>query len=321
MKPVRVQASKVMRAGSSLPEVLVVVGCLAVLALLFLPWLLTSRESSRGHVCLTRIQALGEAVILSSENHANFVPYFVQDQGWPVEVSEYLKDKPGWNEGRRISEEELKSLSVPMYVCPDDPRAQNQTGALSYVINGGYGFFPVDANTQAVSETGTHSAGLDLDHNGEVSAEEWAVNYATGVCWRPDTRPEDEAFRMSFPEISEADGTKFTLLMSENLNAGAWYSKETRDLAFVIGREQIAFAKAPNDNQTLKIEAIDLGPFAINGNFGTLSNQCPAPSSLHGDSVNMIYCDGHGGPMSSKIDPYIYASLLTSNGSAYGQGD
>jgi hypothetical protein len=224
-------------------------------------------------------------------------------------------------DGKLIPDEELKTLDVPLFVCPDDPRRTEKTGALSYVLNGGYGLFPVDAVTQAVSETGTHSADIDLNGDGEVTAREWDINYATGVIWRPDSRPKGEAFRMSQEWISASDGLGYTLLLSENLNGGKWLSKETMDLAFVIGRDRLQFPDGPDGEFPLRLGTeSELGPFAVNANLGTLPGHCPAPSSLHGDYAHAMYCDGHGGPMSAKIDPLAYARLITSNGAKYGQG-
>ncbi len=186
-------------------------------------------------------------------------------------------------------------------------------------MNGGYGLFPVDSETDSVSETETHSAGIDLDGDGEVSHEEWTINYATGAIWRPDTRPAPESFRMSLPWISAGDGMEFTLLLAENTNAGRWLSQETMDLAFVIGRDRLKFAERDESQGPLHLKSANLGPFAINANLGTLPGHSPAPSSLHGDYVNVMYCDGHGGPLSAKIDPLAYAGLISSNGSKYGQ--
>ncbi len=149
--------------------------------------------------------------------------------------------------------------------------------------------------------------------------KEWAINYATGVCWRPDTRTGDEKFHTSLPWISAGDGIEFTLLMAENLNAGNWLSQNTMDLAFVIGRDQLKFADGPDSKAPLKLQSADLGPFAINANQGTLPGHSPAPSSRHGEYANVMYCDGHGGPLSAKIDPLVYARILTPHGTEYGQ--
>jgi hypothetical protein len=180
----------------------------------------------------------------------------------------------------------------------------------------------VDADSQAVSETGTHSADIDLNGDGQVTDREWDINYATGAIWRPDSRPQGEGFRMSQDWISIGDGLGYTLLLSENLNAGGWLSKETMDLAFVIGRDRLQFPDGPDGEFPLRLgPESELGPFAVNANLGTLPGHCPAPSSLHGDYAHAMYCDGHGGAMSAKIDPLAYARLMTSNGAKYGQGN
>ena len=307
------------RSGLSLFEVIICVGCLVLLVVIALPWLLTARSSSRDQTCLVRSKTLAEAIVAYAENNAQDLPYLVEDTGWTVALLPYLDVPEAIQEGVPADEEHLKTLVMPKFICPDDPRAQSETGILSYVVNGGYGQFPIDASTAAVSEVGVHSAKIDLDGDGEVSAREWEINYSTGVCWRPDSRPARGGFRMSMPWISDGDGTEFTLLLTENLNAGHWLSRETMDLAFVIGREQFLFAGEPAGENPLRLSTAELGPFAVNGNLGTLPGHCPAPSSLHGDSVHAMYADGHGGRLSEKIDPLAYARLLTSNGAKFGQ--
>ncbi len=307
------------RRGLSALEVTISVGCLLLLLLIAIPWLLSVRGVSRDTLCVARSRKLAETVILYADDRKGNLPYLVDEHGWPVELAPYL-DIPGAVEGKGlVPEEKLKTLAVPQFVCPDDPRAGGETGALSYVTNGGYGLFPVDAETHAVREAGTHTAAIDLDGDGEISEREYAVNYATGVIWRPDPRPAGEGFRMSLPFIGKHDGLEYTLLLTENLNAGNWLSRETMDLAFVIGRDRLSFADGPDRRGPLHLGGADLGPFAVNGNHGSLPGRCPGPSSLHGDFVNVMYADGHGGPLSAKIDPLAYARLMTSDGTQYGQ--
>ncbi len=306
------------RPGLSALEVLICVGCLLLILVIAIPWLLSVRGTSRDSLCLARSKKLSDAVIAYADDRNGNLPYLVDKQSWPAALAPYL-DLPAAVAGKElVPEEKLKTLEVPQFVCPDDPRS-GKTGALSYVANGGYGLFPVDAETKAVSETGTHTAAIDLDGDGEVSEREYAINYATGVIWRPDPRPAEEAFRMSLPFISNHDGSEYTLLLSENLNAGNWLSRQTMDLSFVIGRERLTFENGPDQRGPLHLKEANLGPFAVNGNLGSLPDQCPGPSSLHGDFVNAMYCDGRGGPLSAKIDPLAYARLMTSDGLEFGQ--
>jgi prepilin-type processing-associated H-X9-DG protein len=308
------------RRGLSLTEVVICVGCLVLLVVIALPWLLTARSKSRDQTCLVRSKSAAMAIVTYAESHGDHLPYLVDQAGWPVELLPFLDVPEAIRDGKPAPEADLKTLAVPKYVCPDDPRAQEEKGILSYVVNGGYGNFPVDPATGAVSEAGTHSAEIDLDGDGTVTDRERDINYSTGVCWRPDSRPEGVGFRVSLPWISEGDGLQFTLLLSENLNGGQWLSRETMDLAFVIGREQFLFAEEPGGENPLRLTKAELGPFAINGDLGKLPRHCPAPSSLHGEYVHALYADGHGGPLSEKIDPLAYARLLTSNGARFGQG-
>lgn len=44
-----------------------------------------------------------------------------------------------------------------------------------------------------------------------------------------------------------------------------------------------------------------------------------SPISNHGYGVHVVFCDGHGTFLSRNIDPMVFAALVSSNGSQYGQ--
>ncbi len=113
----------VQRTGFGLLEVVVVVGCLLLLLLIFLPWLLTARSSSRENLCLVRAKAVAEGVVLYSESHANDLPHLVDETGWPVALAPYMNLPGTMRDEKLLPQEDLKTLSVPKWVCPDDPRA------------------------------------------------------------------------------------------------------------------------------------------------------------------------------------------------------
>ena len=44
-----------------------------------------------------------------------------------------------------------------------------------------------------------------------------------------------------------------------------------------------------------------------------------SPISEHSAGVNVVFCDGHGKFLSQEINPFVYAALLTPNGTRFGQ--
>jgi len=61
---------------------------------------------------------------------------------------------------------------------------------------------------------------------------------------------------------------------------------------------------------------------SINGqrfNPGNNGKQRPRPSSNHPGVVVVCYCDGHVATLSEKVDAAVYAFLMSSAGTQYGQ--
>jgi len=229
--------------------------------------------------------------------------------GWPVSLLAYFdrQDLVG-------NTQFYGTVSVPLLTCPVDRAKWRKPDGLSYVMNAGYGKFQVYA-LGSVTEIGVHSAEIDLNGDGEVDKDELQINRATGVSWRigPDK------FRMTLDFIGGHDGISQTMLLTENMNAGNWASGKTMDMAFVIGRNAITFAPDPDGTAPLALKEVKLGAFGINVNKGKSRGASPAPSSVHDGIVNVMFCDGHGQTMSEKIDPTIYARLMTPAGNRYGQ--
>src|SRR5690606_37248660 len=102
--------------------------------------------------CLMRAKAIATANTAYAENNAGDLPYLVAEAGWPVALLPFLDVPEALQDGKVAGEEHLKTLTVPKFICPDDPRVGEQEGLLSYAMNGGFGLFPVDEETGAVQE-------------------------------------------------------------------------------------------------------------------------------------------------------------------------
>ena len=298
------------RRGISLLELVVVLFVIALLFALFVPWV--SRQPSRRLHCLNNMRQVGLAMQGYATMHEGKLPALEADgHSWPRHLLRML-DQPALD--RKIAAEGWspeKAPYLPTFVCPSDDDSYYQPGGLSYVVNAGYGFFPVDPKSGAVSETGTHSLSQDWDGDGEVSEQDRLITQATGVIWRR----EDYVRSWTLERIANADGISNTLLLAENLTAGPWTSRDTRSISFVIGRERLTFdsGKGP-----LALQATDLGLFAING-AEDANGPVPTPSSNHDDYVNVIWVEGRGTSVSETIDPLVYARLLTPAGQSYGE--
>lgn len=300
------------RRGFTWVELVVVLFIIAILVALVLPAMRGARPPARRTQCLNHMRNVGLAVQNYASQNAEKLPFVETDPtNWPMSLMRVL-DQPAV--AREIESESWSAERAPylaVFTCPQDDDSFQQPGGLSYVVNGGYGFFPLDKKTRTIVEKGRHSVVQDWDGDGEVTDEERVMTQATGVFWRPD----DVIEPMTLDKIGVGDGTGNTLLLTENLHTGPWTTHDIRGLTFVIDRNRMVF---DSDPESLEITSADLGPFAINGGED-LQGLVPAPSSNHEGSVNVMWADGHGGGLAETIDPLVYVRIMTSGGSLYGQ--
>jgi prepilin-type processing-associated H-X9-DG protein len=261
---------------------------------------------------------------------------------WPVQLLPYI-ELQGLHDrllactadGNRDSNdrdclEQLSKTSIQVFTCPVSPRA-GHPGALCFVVNMGY--MTADIWDDAAQGYRHQVSGTYDWNNGpfdEDSLEDAQVSRATGVICH-------DAFENGPRIDSMSDGQSQTILLAENLNAGWWVSGAPHETGFAvrIGGTSTRIPTAGQSPQGLgggKQETglqfhtrdgratIDLGPSAINANLDSESHSLPRPSSLHPGGVNLFFCDGSGRFVSENIDPSVYARLVSSAGTKFGQG-
>ena len=232
--------------------------------------------------------------------------------------------------------------------CPDDTTSHQAVGGLSYVVNmgmisntvwtayaGGSNDNLGSFNVQ--SDTGYHHPGLiSWDGNSSFGDPvDQQIGLSSGVFQRDLTGfANASSTLMSLDYVGTGDGTTNTLMLSENLQAGDWWSMSANQLGFGI---QVPVASAApsypswlsgsNGVTALRMEGTALtdfaqltpDPWAINRNLAAAVGYAPRPSSQHAGGVNVIFCDGSGRFLSENMDKHTYAKLVTSNGVTYGE--
>jgi len=263
------------------------------------------------------------------------------EAGWVFELLPYLDqaalhDKllgctapTNWDPDDPRSFAALSNTSIHGLTCPDSPRA-DEPGGLNYVVNVGYmtaDIWDDPAQGQRHQVSGTYN--WNNGPTDENSAEDEAVSRATGVILY-DARGRG----LHLDKIT--DGQSHTILLSENQNAGRWISGEPHEVGFAvrIGGTATQIPLAAESMQGLgantpetalqlspggKAGVIDLGPSAINANPDPAARGIPRPSSVHSGCVNVFFCDGSGRTVSDRIDPSVYARLISSGGARRGQ--
>lgn len=197
---------------------------------------------------------------------------------------------------------------LPELVCPADPRlaSSKRLALLTYVANCGL------PDAQGARE----SVGVLLPDGPE-----------SGVFL--DKFPEwKEPYQLTIPEIEAADGSEFTLLFSENIDASLWTDATEPQVGFVWSvndglADPVAMADGAladgaqlSDEQKgwLREMPSVLPMNAERGQGDRSSLKFARPSSMHGDGVMVVYVDGHTRWTSDKIDPRIFQHQMTPMG-------
>ena len=243
------------------------------------------------------------------------------------------------------------NIYIGSFICPDDRNHIDVIGGLSYVANTGY----ISAETFTKNSNSTYG-GIGRSHrpNGQFNDEKYKKKFytwggvsskarinaslASGVFHRAARGTDttvDPYFsahpqRMTMGRISRGDGLTQTLMLSENVQAGDWrLGRETNAIAFGLMADATQPLNAAGTLNTkfdprangLNMNSITYLEFSrINIGIETSPiGQHPRASGYHAGSVNVFFCGGNGRSISENVDLGVYARLITSDGSSYGQ--
>jgi hypothetical protein len=163
---------------------------------------------------------------------------------------------------------------LPLFVCPNDRgRPSDESPELSYVVNCG---LPGDKDD-------TPATGVFHNHNVDAKPVTVSLDY-----------------------IAQHDGTPYTLLLSENLQAGLWTDTDEADVGMVWWRD-------PDECSRIN-RCTDVGPRPQNIKYAR-------PSSPHGGVLVVSFCDGHQQELLDKIDYKVYQQLMAPDDKAAGLPD
>lgn len=247
----------------------------------------------------------------------------------------------------------LKNTLIEVYTCPDDPNADTG-GTLSWAVNAGY----TTSDNWLAAQAGTWNVGshelrdylFSFDNynaagGGVPTLDSREVQAATGVFVE---QSGGGGYKATIDRMK--DGQTQTILLTEGLQMVNWHSPHPRQVAIfapLTGTLVDDATPVPAQYSDLAVDPINgLGPDAtalppnakslaltigapnlsasglnarINDNPGAQEGLLPRPSSNHANVVNVMYADGHGGPLSEDVTDFVYLRLLTSNGGKLGQ--
>lgn len=297
-------AGNLPRLGFSRGELLMCLVLAAFMLAVLLPWLNYRRDQARQTNCEDRQTQLGRALQMHALFHERF-PGWVNPRAreaerfgprsWAVEIlpwvgrfitADELADRANYDHERRgprhddhaklLAAGDPAELGARQFIgdllCPEDPRAAQRSGpVLGYVVNGGRPDQPPPADPPDALANGVF-----LD----------AIR---------------DTVQVSSPQyVEDHDGAAFTLLLAENIDAGAWTDLVEPKLTFLWSADDAA-------------EGERILP--INDRLGRGDGSTPfaRPAGRHGKGVNVVFVDGQSKFIPADIAPRLWVGLMTSD--------
>ena len=170
-----------------------------------------------------------------------------------------------------------KAPAIPMYTCPSNPPDGGAQGVIMYAGNCG---------------SGSNLANRRYD----------GVMLDTAITAGP------AAARIDMGDISNADGTVNTLLLSEKSGLNAVPGSWLWNVGTIVSTGTLFSWSNPNPPPGFGIEGTPLSP-VINASLGTVGIYSQ-PSSAHPGGAVVVFCDGHTRFVTEALDAAVYANLL-----------
>lgn len=270
------ESQKQHRRGITRTEVLVVVICLGFLAMLLSVWLLRQQFSSRQVTCQSRQINTTRAILEFHKQHGHF-PYYRQP-------SKNADDPPAsWVVAVRphFSQNKPSPTLIRELICPADLNidARQPRAWMSTVLNTGM----PDALPSDKFPTDWRANGVFLDG----SAQPRSLHQPTTLDY-----------------LQQHDGAEFTLLLSENVDAGDWTDTQEASLGFVWVDGIVDGRPSPGDRLLRINQRTDQGDGSM---------RFARPSSHHPAGVNVVFANGRTEFLQSNIDYQVFVRLMTPN--------
>jgi prepilin-type N-terminal cleavage/methylation domain-containing protein/prepilin-type processing-associated H-X9-DG protein len=357
--------------GFTLVELLVVITIIGMLVSLLLPAIQAAREAGRRNTCQSNMRQAAFGLIQFAEvkrafpgyvnvvPKQNYAPGFIRTS-WVVPILPALERNdlydnwqsplvvPLLNPDPTIGNRNLFVSPLSILVCPSNPVPDLGDNALSYVVNTGLAFTANHTSTQdsggSEVPTGANYPLQAEDVNSGVffNHSQWDGNQMSAGTTTPVGFAGGRKVNADF--ISTNDGTTYTMMMSENLQAVNWATDRTapteslwiNDLTVRGHTGMVWFITGLIDNNgpapanpgyaESAIGINEAAEMVTPGTYQLLYGPemgtdiyvhgglaFARPSSNHTSGVNAAFCDGHMRYIADDIEYKVYTQLMTPN--------
>jgi len=343
------QRKRFSSSGFTLVELLVVISIIGMLVGLLIPAVQMALERARWIVCTNNMRQISPALLSYENSHQQYPGYqnvlitnngkpFVDPQtGKKAGVSYIvpllaLLDRPdlyrtwksqggmggaGAENNNPANQGNLK-VKLDILQCRSDPPTNPQSPSNSYVVN--TGMQDIAGSSTMPRDWADNGVFFDL-YTGDPRLNPGAGKNASF-----------EMVAMSNAVIARGDGLQHTILMSENVDAGAWTDTTEAKIGMVWNATGTVNMNTnppnltpPDDNMRInrgigmsELEGGAVRTTANQENSSSRSNSQSVtfarPSSYHPGGVNVAYCDGRVEFLGEQIDYHVYCMLMSSNG-------
>jgi prepilin-type N-terminal cleavage/methylation domain-containing protein/prepilin-type processing-associated H-X9-DG protein len=358
------------RSGFTLVELLVVITIIGMLVSLLLPAIQAARETGRKNTCINNMRNASTALTQVHDSKRVFPGYANVVGGkrasWVVAILNQLDrgdlyqvwiNTPLVTAATTAPAPALSgsfSTAVPwahtqlaILQCPSNPAGNTTVDPLSFVVNTGSA---ITANDNYPPVTPGPMVPYEDQNSGVFFNQCGADQNAPGAAqYNPagsggSNFPQQAGKRVSMDFISSNDGTTYTIMLSENLQAGNWATDPTDtsnkpanpyQSDFQI-RQNTGFVWFVTGSPNNTDQPITVSPMynpsgmRINQLAKTLSPPNPypgqypigmnpslgglayaRPSSAHPGGVNVMFCDNHYRFIAEDIAYHVYTQLMT----------
>lgn len=344
------------RSGFTLVELLVVITIIGMLVSLLLPAIQSARETGRRNTCINNMRNASTALTQVHDTKRYF-PGYVNIVGnkrasWVVTILNNLDrgdlyqnwlnkapiTPPAQTMGGYVFSTDLPwaYTTLNILLCPSNPSTGSDVDPLSYVVNSGSAFTTTDNLPGNTSPFADVNSGVFFNHaasDSVMGAGFQNYNPYSGSGWGTTQGP-----KVSMDFITSNDGSTYTIMLSENLQAGHWATDPTDTNPmndpnhktpfgsdFQV-RQNTAFVWFIMNGQLNNVEPTPLPILSMKINAQSRSAPQPLgysspsggdgltyarPSSAHPGGVNVMFCDNHYRFISEDIPYHVYTQLMT----------